>query len=327
MRIDPHVHCRDGKQAYKTTIAEVLEIAEHQGVDIIFDMPNTDPPIITESDVEERLALVPSSGKGRYFLYVGLTAGDRQITEAVDCWCRFREVIGLKMFAGRSNQSLSVVDDAKQKYVYKVLSLLKYEGVVAVHCEREADLKPKLWDPAQPVSHSMARPKYAEIKSVQNQINFAGEAGFEGTLHICHVSCPETVEIIRQGSERFNRQMKITCGVTPHHLMYSIEKQEKLYSFGNYWKVNPPLRSENDRLCLLRCLGAGDINWIETDHAPHSLSEKFMSPHLSGVHSLYLYNDLIKMLLDMKVSSDLIEAMTFGNIVKVLSPKLDHFVQ
>jgi dihydroorotase-like cyclic amidohydrolase len=51
MRIDPHVHCRDGKQAYKATIKGVMELAKKQGVDIIFDMPNTDPPITRKEDV------------------------------------------------------------------------------------------------------------------------------------------------------------------------------------------------------------------------------------------------------------------------------------
>ena len=57
--IDPHVHCRDGKQAYKETIEHVLKVAQEQGVKKIFDMPNTDPPILYEKDVQERLKLVP----------------------------------------------------------------------------------------------------------------------------------------------------------------------------------------------------------------------------------------------------------------------------
>ena len=64
--IDPHVHCRDGKQAYKSTIKEVFEIAEMQGVKIIFDMPNTDPPVFTRDDVAERLKLVPQKYKKKY---------------------------------------------------------------------------------------------------------------------------------------------------------------------------------------------------------------------------------------------------------------------
>ena len=55
MRIDPHVHCRDGKQKYKETIKHVLEIAKTQGVQKIFDMPNTDPPITPEKTLTRRL--------------------------------------------------------------------------------------------------------------------------------------------------------------------------------------------------------------------------------------------------------------------------------
>ena len=325
MRIDPHVHCRDGNQAYKTTIAQILAIAKAQGVDVIIDMPNTEPPIIGYSDVQQRLLLVPSSGKGKYFLYVGLTADPKQILEATNCCQCFQEVIGLKMFAGRSVGPLAVIEDEKQKEVYKMLVRLGYKGVLAVHCEREADMKPELWNPCQPTSHSLARPKEAEINSVRNQIDFAKEAGFTGTLHICHVSCPETVDLIVQAREIFKGQMEITCGITPHHLLFSTKDQEQSGPMGIFFKVNPPLRQEDDVVALLGRLRGGDINWIETDHAPHSLDEKFLPPYLSGIPSFYFYEHLIKRLSsDMKVPLSLIEAMTCKNIIRAFSPKLDH---
>jgi len=104
-RIDPHVHCRDGNQNYVETIEHVLDLAEQQGVDYIADMPNTSPPIIRIADVCSRLALVPHIMKSRYFLHMGLTANESQIIEAVDAVRRFKNVIGLKMYAGKSGIS------------------------------------------------------------------------------------------------------------------------------------------------------------------------------------------------------------------------------
>lgn len=318
MRIDPHVHCRDGQQAYKETIAHVFEIAESQGVDIIFDMPNTEPPILDAGDVEKRLSLVPPQAKGRYFLYVGLTASPSQNEMAINCWHHFREVIGLKMFARSSVGPLAIVDDEKQKEVYKTLVAWGYDGVLAVHCEREADCKPELWKHYQPASHSLARPKEAEINSVRNQINFARETGFSGILHICHVSCSETVDLVKEA----RKNMRITCGVTPHHLIFSNKNQ--MGPQGLFFKVDPPLRSEEDIAGLFERLRAGEIDWIESDHAPHTLAEKFMPPYLSGMPSLYFYQYLVECLLPhMEVPQDLIEAMTFKNIWKVFSAKLD----
>ena len=95
-RIDPHVHCRDGRQSYKSTIERIFQIADEQEVWMIFDMPNTNPPITTRGDVKERLKLVPPSCKDRYRLYVGITSDSEQIVEAVKCHQEFEEVIGLR---------------------------------------------------------------------------------------------------------------------------------------------------------------------------------------------------------------------------------------
>jgi dihydroorotase len=326
-RIDPHVHCRDGSQTYKTTIKEVLEVAQSQGVDIVFDMPNTEPPIISVTDIQERLSLVPQSEQNRYFLYVGLTADTQQIIHAVSCWHSFPKVIGLKMFAGRSVGSLAVVNDDAQKNVYRILAERAYKGVVAVHCERELDLKVDLWDSARPASHSDARPKIAETHSVENQIKFAREAGFNGTLHICHVSCPESVAIIKSANADFSNEFKITCGVTPHHLLFSTVDQKNFGLFGNMLKVNPPLRSEKDRKALLECLLNGEIDWIETDHATHTLAENLSTSALSGIPSLFFYKHLVEEYLpNMGASEDFIEYITFRNIVDAFSPKLDRLV-
>ena len=329
MRIDPHVHCRGGNQSYKTTIAQVLQAAKLQGVDIIFDMPNTNPPILTSNDVANRLLLVSPSEQERYYLYVGLTADQNQVRGAVDCWNNFKKVIGLKMFAGHSVGSLAVIEDEDQQHVYNILAKSRYRGVLAIHCERELNLKPDLWDPSQPASHSLARPKEAEVNSVRNQIRFAMEAGFKGVLHICHVSCPETVEVIEQARKNFGDRIKITCGVTPHHLMLSIEDQIALdaIGMGNLLKVNPPLRGQDDRAVLIQNLVDGDIDWIETDHAPHSMDEKFAPPYMSGIPSLFFYKKLLDMLsINIGMDESFIETITFDNIVKAFSPKFDHLL-
>ena len=192
MRIDPHAHCRDGEEAYKETISHTLQLAEEQGVGMVFDMPNTNPPILNMVDVWRRLSIVPIEKKERemYRLYVGLTSNPKQIEEATRCGTHFPRVIGLKMFAGTSIGSLAVTEDEDQKNIYKTLACLDYTGVLAVHCEREQDLRPDLWNPMAPLTHSLARPKVAEINSVANQIKFAIETGFKGTLHVCHVSWP-----------------------------------------------------------------------------------------------------------------------------------------
>ncbi len=311
IRIDPHVHSRGD-------IARVFKLAKTQGVTKIFDMPNTDPPILTEADVLERLSLVPREHEDNYFLYLGLTTDEDQLVEAVSIYNKYKQVIGFKLYAGRSVGSLAVIDEEQQKRIYKVLTDLGYEGVIAVHCEKESFLKPELWDPSNPISHSFARPKQAETESLKDQIRFVRNTGFPGTLHIVHVSCLGSVEWI----DSARRDIKITCGVTPHHIMW--DNRQLSTSDGLLYKMNPPLRSRPDVLDLIECLKAGQIDWIETDHAPHPYGEKLHSSDPpSGYPSLYLYKDFVgNFLPSIGISEEQIKKLTHDNICKTFGLKI-----
>ncbi|MDD3101834.1 MAG: dihydroorotase [Patescibacteria group bacterium] len=311
MIIDPHVHCRDGKQAYKETIEHVFKIADEQGVNKIFDMPNTTPPILFEKDVKARLKLVPKNRKNDYYLYIGLTANRKQLKEAIKCYDKYREVIGFKLYAGKSAGNLAIISVKDQIKIYKTLSEFEYKGVLAVHCEKESFLKPKLWNPLKPITHCFARPKKAEIESVKDQIKFAKQTNFKGTLYICHVSCPESVELI----DRARKEIKITCGVTPHHILWSNEMLKQ--PDGLLYTTNPPLRDKKDVKKLRKYLKDGKIDWIETDHAPHIIGEKLFSPYCPGYPSLYLYKNFTeKFLPSIGLSKKQIKKITFENIRK-----------
>lgn len=311
MKIDPHVHFRDEEQNYKETITHGLLLAREQGADIVFDMPNTAKPIISGADVERRLALVPPTEKERYFLFVGATADEKQLKEAAALVKNTKEVIGIKLFAGKSVGDLAVTDENSQKKIYEILSQVHYDGVLAVHCEKEKFIK-NIFNPKEPFSHCLSRPKIAEIESVKDQIRFASETGFSGTLHVCHISCRESLELVEQARPK----IKITCGVTPHHLMWSENKFKE--PAGLLYKTNPPLRSEEDVQALRQYLKQGKIDWIETDHAPHAIGEKLFGDYPSGFPSLYLYRHCVEEFLPaLGLNRQEIENLTFGNINKV----------
>ncbi len=314
IRIDSHVHCRDEEQAYKTTIQKVLELARQQGVGKIVDMPNPKRPVTTRERVEERLRLVPPSREGDYFLFIGATPDERQLEEAVACVDGIPEVLGIKMFAGKSVGDLEITEPGQHRSVYRTLARLGYEGHFPVHCEEESEMRPKLWKPYDPFTHSLARPKQAEIVSVRNQVQYAMEEGFRGNLHICHISCPEAVELVNRARGR----IRITCGVTPHHLMWDNTRLREKDGLG--YKMNPPLRGPEDVLALRADVKAGRIDWVETDHARHSLEEKFGPPYLSGYPSLELYRGFVEEFLprELGLTPAQIRAMTRDNIVRVL---------
>ena len=315
MRIDPHVHCRDGRQSYKETIDHVFRLCDEQGVDMIFDMPNTEPPVLTAADVEKRLALVPREARNRYRLYIGVTANEEQLANAVLTVRECESVVGLKLYAGKSVGDLAVVDECQQKQVYRILSAADYKGVLAVHCEKEALITSAFY-PKEPHTHSLARPNEAEVASITDQIHFARSAGFRGTLHICHVSTAASLKIINGAQD----DMNITCGVTPHHLLWS--SAQSMGPAGLLYKVNPPLREPSDTVALRKALKDGNINWIETDHAPHPISEKLYPPYASGYPSLCLYRELVEQFLPLwGLNDDMIRNVTYANIVGVFNER------
>ncbi|MBI2441677.1 MAG: dihydroorotase, partial [Lentisphaerae bacterium] len=194
MRIDPHVHCRDGKLAYKETIEHTLKLCDEQGVDMIFDMPNTDPPLLTEPDLAARLALVPREALKRYRLYLGATANEKQLRAAAGLVKECAQVVGLKLYAGHSVGALALPREADQRKVYTILAEAGYQGVLAVHAEKEK-LFTRGFNPERPASHSQARGPEAEVASITDQIVFACAAKFQGTLHICHLSTGAALEL------------------------------------------------------------------------------------------------------------------------------------
>lgn len=316
--ICPHAHCRDEEEKGKATIAEVLHLAHLQGVEMVFDMPNTKRPVINRYRVWERLVLVPVEKEQCYRLYVGLTGDEPQILEALWCYNNITEVIGLKMYAGRSVGDLSVINEEAQRGVYRILAEQGFQGVLALHCEKEALMRPELWDPTNPISHCWARPEEAEIESVRDQIRFALEAGYQGRLHICHVSSPMSVCLIEEAR---TRGLGISCGVTPHHLMWDVSKMTG--ADGLIYKMNPPLRNSVAVARLRQQLLEGLIDCIETDHAPHTADEKAPPLCLSGYPSLSLYRQFVTTFLPgLGLAEDAIRALTRDNILRIFGGKI-----
>jgi dihydroorotase len=180
--------------------------------------------VVDEKRVKERLALVPSGEENRYYTYIGATKDPLQLKKAVELAQSNERVCGIKMFAGKSTGNLEIINEEDQKLVYKTLANAGYTGVIAVHCEKEACMK-NLFDPENPITHGLSRPNEAEIESIKDQIRFALEAGYKGMLHVCHISCKESIQIVEQAKS--GGKIKITCGATPHHLLWSTSPTKK----------------------------------------------------------------------------------------------------
>ncbi len=295
--IDPHVHLRDWSQSEKETMARAFTIAWRAGISALFEMPNTDPPLTTRASVIRRLSDADRSLEDLgiplfHAMYLGLTAEEGQGEEAVRTHGElFPRVVGFKLYAGHSTGRMGVTATEAQLRVWRTLARLNYRGVVAVHAEREDLLVPGAWDPDRPETHSLARPPLAEVASVQTQLALAEAAGFRGRLHICHASVADTVTLVR--AEAPGLPFGVSLGVTPHHLLLTSDLARR--SDIPEWNVNPPLRSEENRQALRQALLRGDIDLIESDHAPHTLADK--KAGASGLPGLPAYGLLVRRLM------------------------------
>ena len=266
---DPHVHFRDWNQSNKETVLHGMLAASKAGFDVFFDMPNCNPPLTDRTTIEKRILLgqkaeqeLKSQGFDvRYHVYCGITQDSSQIREMVRAYNDlFPAVCGMKMFASQSTGNMGIIDPDAQKSVYRTLAEENYRGVIAVHCEKES-----LFRPDEPV-HSKKRPPESEQASVRDQISFAEESTFKGTLHIAHISTAGAIEAVREARKR--NIIRITCGATPHHILLNLTQETDII------KMNPPLRDEQNRKAIWNALFDGTIDWIESDHAPHTLQDK-----------------------------------------------------
>ncbi len=322
MYIDSHVHCRDEKQREKETIAHVLRVAERTGVDAVFDIVNTDNPVLTRDRVEERLEIADScNSKVFYGVYLGVTPDPKQIEEGVKIHEDFSpRVVGFKMFAGKSVGDLSVPLKKDQDVVWKELGANQYDGVTLVHCEKEEFLKPYLFNPEKPITHCYARPEIAEVESIKDQIELASKNKYAGKLVIAHVSNPESVRIIDEVRQDFANgigYLDIFCEASPGHLFLYDELMND--DEGLLLKVNPALRSRTSQQGLLKCLREGKIDMIATDHAPHKRDEKLNNPYMSGIPWLDRWPHIVNNLKQERISEEQISNLTFNNAVKIFS--------
>ena len=266
--IDPHVHLRDWNEKEKETLVHGMESGYLSGIDTFFDMPNTNPPITNRENALKRIEdgikaeeeLRKRGMDVHYHLYLGLTPNKEQISEMVSLYSSlFPRIIGLKLFASHSTGNMGIIDEEEEKNVFQVLADLDYKGVIAVHAEKTSLFTTNS-------SHALSRPSISEIESVRDMIEFATDAGFKGRLHIAHISTKGALELVKKAKEE--GKIKITSGATPHHALFNLESENK------YLKMNPPLREEEDRAFIFSSLLSGDIDWIESDHAPHTLRDK-----------------------------------------------------
>jgi len=258
--IDLHVHLREPGFTHKETVKSGTMAAARGGFTAICAMPNTNPTPDTVDRLQAFNAIVKKDAVVNVYPYAPITHGLKS-TELVDQKALIEN--GAIAF---TNDGVGVQDAHTMFEALKQAALnqtivaahaeddsLKYDGVL-----HEGITNRKLNVPGIP--------SVCESSQVARDLLLAEAAGAH--YHVCHVSAKETVRIIRDAKKV---GIHVTCEVTPHHLLLS--ENDILTDNANY-KMNPPLRGNDDQKALLQGLLDGTIDCIASDHAPHAPEEK-----------------------------------------------------
>jgi dihydroorotase len=261
--IDIHVHLREPGREDKETIASGTRAAAAGGFSAVCAMPNTDPVNDSAGITRAILEKAEREGSGvRVYPIGAITRGSRgeELAEYAD----------LKQ-AG----CVAVSDDgrpvASARVMRRALEYARGLGLAVIdHCE-DPSLSDKACMNEGPVSSLLGlrgAPWVSETMVVERDILLAELTG--GRIHIAHISTAASVDAVRRGKAR---GVRVTAEAAPHHLLLT----DQLVKDGEYdtaTKMNPPLRSENDRQALLAGVQDGTIDCIATDHAPHTVDDK-----------------------------------------------------
>lgn len=255
--VDVHVHLREPGFSYKETIRTGTMAAAAGGYTAVCSMPNLNPVPDTLPALQEQLDLIRRDAVVSVLPYGAITRGE-QGAELADLEAMAPHV------AGFSDDGRGVQSGARMR---SAMQLAKRLGKpVAAHCEVNELLGGCIHDGAWARSHGFPGIcSESEWRQIERDLALVRETGCQ--YHVCHISTKESVALIRQAKAD---GLPVSCETAPHYLTLC---DEDLQDDGRF-KMNPPLRSREDRQALLEGLLDGTIDCIATDHAPHSAEEK-----------------------------------------------------
>ncbi len=281
---DVHVHFREPGFSYKETIASGSAAAAHGGYTAVCTMPNLDPVPDSAEHLQVQLDAIERGAAIKVLPYGAITVGEKgerlaDMEAMSDKVCAF------------SDDGKGVQNDEMMR---EAMTAAKRLGkIIAAHCEDNSLLfGGYIHDGEYARMHGHRGISSAsEYKQIERDLRLAEETGC--AYHVCHISTKESVELIRQAKAH---GVNVTCETAPHYLVLCDEDMQEDGRF----KMNPPLRSREDKKALIEGIKDGTIDMIATDHAPHSAEEKGrgLEKSLMGVVGLetafpVLYTELV----------------------------------
>lgn len=258
--VDMHVHLREPGREDKETVKTGTRAAIRGGFASVVCMPNTEPAIDNAAAVKNLKSIIKKDALCGVFITGAITVGrkGRELTKFGEM--RREGVVAV------SDDGNSVGDEG---LMLAALKLCKKESLILIdHCEDKEISASGVMNKGF-MSTKMGLkgiPRTAEYERVKRDIALAAKAGAK--IHIAHVSCRESVDIIRKAKKE---GVAVTAETAPHYFALT---EECCVTYDTNTKMNPPLRAKEDVEAIKKALADGTIDVIATDHAPHTDSEK-----------------------------------------------------
>lgn len=260
--VDLHTHLREPGYEASETILTGTRAAAAGGFTAVFAMPNTSPVADTAGVVEQELALGEAAGYATVQPIGAVTVGQKG-ERLAELGAMATSRAQVRVF---SDDGFCVFDPLIMR---RALEYVKsFDGVIAQHAQ-----DPRLTEGAQMNEGTVSAelgltgwPAVAEESIIARDVLLAEHVG--SRLHVCHLSTAGSVDIIRWAKKR---GINVTAEVTPHHLLLT---DELVRGYDARYKVNPPLRREEDVMAVREGLADGTIDIVATDHAPHPSEHK-----------------------------------------------------
>jgi len=254
--IDPQVHFREPGLEYKEDLFTASCACAKGGVTSFLEMPNTRPLTTTQATLDDKLQRAADKCLVNYGFFIGATADNLPDLLTAN------PTPGIKIFMGSMHGQLLVDEETALEAIFS-----QGKRLIAVHAEDQARINQRKQEFAgitDPAIHSQIQDNQAALLATKLALKLSKK--YERRLHILHLSTGDEAELLRQDKPSW-----VTAEVTPQHLVLNTEAYQKI---GTLAQMNPPLRSPKDNEILWQALLDGVIDFIATDHAPHTLEEK-----------------------------------------------------
>ncbi|MGD1913106.1 MAG: dihydroorotase [Rivularia sp. (in: cyanobacteria)] len=254
--IDPQVHFREPGLEHKEDLFTASCACAKGGVTSFLEMPNTRPLTISQEALNDKLQLAASKCLVNYGFFIGATSDN--LSELLYA----SPTPGIKIFMGSMHGPLLVDPQETLEAIFA-----NGEILIAVHAEDQTRLKQRREEFANihdVAIHSQIQDNQAALIATQRALKLSKK--YRRRLHILHMSTAEEANLLREDKPSW-----VTAEVTPQHLFLNTTAYEKM---GSLAQMNPPLRTSDDNEVLWQALLDGVIDFIATDHAPHTLEEK-----------------------------------------------------